>query len=71
MSHTFTVTGVDFASPVYSRLEKSVTAKAYIALFTCTSTSAVHLKLCRGLSSAEFQRALKDLLPGEDALRPL
>ena len=34
------------------------------------STRAVHLKLCRDLSSAQFQRALKDLLPGEDALWP-
>ena len=36
MSDTFAVTGVDFAGPVYSGLKKSVTAKAYIALFTCT-----------------------------------
>ena len=35
------------------------------------STRAVHLTLCRDLSSAQFQRALKDLLPGEDALWPL
>ena len=62
MSDTFAVTGVDFAGPVFFRLKKSVTAKAYIALFTCTSTRAVHLKLCRDLSSAEFQRALKEFI---------
>ena len=62
ISDPFAVTGVDFAGPVYSRLKKSVTAKAYIALFTCTSTRAVHLKLCRDLSSAEFQRAVKEFI---------
>ena len=62
MSDTFAVTGVDFAGPVFFRLKKSVTAKAYIALFTCTDTRAVHLKLCRDLSSAEFQRALKEFI---------
>ena len=62
MSDPFAVTGVDFAGPVYYRVKKSVTAKAYIALFTCTSTRAVHLKLCRDLSSAEFQRALKEFI---------
>ena len=55
MSDPFAVTGVDFAGSVYFRVKKSVTAKAYIALFTCTSARAVHLKLCRDLSSAEFQ----------------
>ena len=59
MSDPFAVTGVDFAGPVYYRVRKSVTAKARIALFTCTSTQTVQLKLCRDLSSAEFQRALK------------
>ena len=62
MSDTFAVTGVDFAGPVFFRLKKCVTAKAYIALFTCTSTRAVHLKLCRDLSSAEFQRALNEFI---------
>ena len=55
MSDPFAVTGVDFTGSVYFRVKKSVTAKAYIALFTCTSARAVHLKLCLDLSSAEFQ----------------
>ena len=59
MSEPFAVTGVGFSGPVNYRVKKSVTAKAYIALFTCTSTRAVHLKLCHDLSCAEFQRALK------------
>ena len=62
MSDPFAVTGVDFARPVYYRVKKSVTAKAYIALFTCTGTQAVHLKLCCDLSCAQFQRALKEFI---------
>ena len=62
MSDPFALTGVDFARPVYYRVKKSVTAKAYIALFTFTGTQAVHLKLCCDLSCAEFQRALKEFI---------
>ena len=60
LSDPFVVTGVDFAGPVCYKITKSSTAKAYIALFTCASTRAVHLKLCRNLSATEFQRALKE-----------
>ena len=60
LSDPFVVMGVDFAGPVYYKITKSSTAKAYIALFTCASTRAVHLKLCRNLSATEFQRALKE-----------
>ena len=49
-----------FAGPVYYKITKSSTTKAYIALFTCASTRAVHLKLCRNLSATEFQRASKE-----------
>ena len=71
LSDPFVVTGVDFEGPVYFKIIKSNTAKAYIALFTCASTRAVHLKLCRNLSATKFQRALKNLLLGEDVPRPL
>ena len=60
LSDPFVVMGVDFAGPVYYKITKSSTAKAYIALFTCASTRAVHLKLCRNLSATEFQRASKE-----------
>ncbi|XP_078361896.1 uncharacterized protein LOC144646227 [Oculina patagonica] len=62
LSNPFTATGVDFAGPVYYKITKSTTSKAYIALFTCASTRAVHLKLCRDLSAEEFQRALKEFV---------
>ena len=38
LSTPFIVTGVDFAGPVYYKVRKSTTAKAYIALFICAST---------------------------------
>lgn len=62
LSDPFAAIGVDFAGPVYYKIKKSATAKAYIALFTCASTRAVHLKLCRDLTAVEFQRALKEFV---------
>ena len=58
----FLVTGVDFAGPIRYRMAKRNVGKAYIALFTCTSTRAVHLKLCKDLTAPEFQRALKEFV---------
>ena len=57
LSDAFSVTGVDFAGRVYHKI-----AKAYIALFTCASTQAVHLKLCCDLTAQECQRALKEFV---------
>ena len=62
LSDPFAVTGVDFAGAMYYKIKKSTTAKAYNALFTCASTRAVHLKLCRDLAATEFQRALKEFV---------
>ena len=62
LSDPFAVTGVDFAGPMYYKIRKSTTAKAYIALFTCASTRAVHLKLCRDLPATDIQRALKEFV---------
>ena len=62
LSDPFAATGVDFPGPVHYKIKKSVTAKAYIALFTCANTRAVHLRLCRDLSAIEFQRGLKEFV---------
>lgn len=58
----FTQVGVDFAGPVYlkdvySRSNKVY--KAYIAIFTCSSSRAVHLELVPDLSTETFLRCLK------------
>ena len=55
----FTHTGLDFAGPLYVRND-SVThsqgegIKAYICLFTCASTRAIHLELTQGLNAETF-----------------
>lgn len=46
----FHATGVDFAGPLLYKSGKHETSKAYVALFTCASTRAVHLRLCKDRS---------------------
>ena len=58
----FSSTGVDFAGPLYYKTRKKTTNKAYIALFTCATTRAVHLKLCKDLTACEFKRTLKEFI---------
>lgn len=57
----FTRVGVDFAGPLYVKdvfSKKGEAKKAYIALFTCATTRAVHLELVPNLSGESFIRAL-------------
>ena len=57
----FTRVGVDFAGPVYVKdvySKKVEMNKAYIALFTCATTRAVHLELVPNLRAESFTRAL-------------
>lgn len=53
---TFNVIGVDFASPLYVK-ERAVQVKAYIVLFTCAVTRAVHLELVSDMTTESFLRA--------------
>ena len=62
MTDPFACTGVDFAGPIAYRVNKREVGKAYIALFTCATTRAVHLKVCKDLTGEEFQRALKEFV---------
>ena len=39
-----------------------VPEKCYVALLTCATTRAVHLKLCRDATAHEFQLALKEFV---------
>ena len=50
----FLVVGIDFAEPILYKRTAKETVKAHIALFTCSSTLAVHLKLTPDLSAPEF-----------------
>lgn len=57
-SPPFEITGVDFAGPLYVKTQNVMT-KAYIALFTCAVTRAVHLELVSDMSTENFLLALK------------
>ena len=60
LTEPFAVTGVDFAGPLLYRSEQKTTEKAYIILYTCASTRAVHLKIVKGMGVADFQRSFKE-----------
>jgi len=61
ISRPFAVTGVDFAGPLIIRsgLRRISGIKAWISLFVCFSTRAVHLEVVKGLDSAAFVAALR------------
>lgn len=60
-SKPFTVTGVDYAGPVYIKAvhKRAAPTKAYISVFVCFSTKAVHLELVGDLSTPAFLAALR------------
>ena len=65
-SPPFNNTGLDFAGPLdLYAMEKPVgnadshTIKAYVCLFTCTSTRGVHLELTKELSASVFLQAFR------------
>ena len=60
VTEPFAVTGVDFAGPLLYRSEQNTIEKAYIILYTCVSTRAVHLKVVKGMGVADFQRSFKE-----------
>lgn len=51
----FEVTGVDLAGPIFLKNQQ----KAWICIFTCAVTRAVHLELISSLSTDDFLQALK------------
>ena len=62
ISRPFTTTGVDFAGPLTLKASKgrcNKTTKAWVALFICFSTRAIHLELVSELSVEAFIAALK------------
>ncbi|XP_055613513.1 uncharacterized protein LOC129759956 [Uranotaenia lowii] len=60
-SRPFASTRIDYCGPVFvkSPNRKSAPTKAYIALFVCFSTKAVHIELVGDLSTASFLSALQ------------
>ncbi|XP_062715275.1 uncharacterized protein LOC134291498 [Aedes albopictus] len=60
VSRPFTKTGVDYFGPVYIRpVPRRPAVKAYVALFICMCTKAVHLELVSDLSTERFLQALR------------
>lgn len=58
----FTHVGLDFAGPLFineGNSDQGDSKKVYICLFTCASTRAVHLELCRSLNVQEFLLAFR------------
>lgn len=61
-ARAFLNSGVDFAGPIQILTTKgrgARTSKAYIAIFVCLATKAIHLELVSDLSSAAFISAFK------------
>jgi len=54
----FTNTGVDFAGPLYAKMPDEST-KAYVCLFTCATTHAIHLELTNSLGAPQFIQAFR------------
>lgn len=62
VSKPFSSSGVDFAGPCYlksSKLRNATLVKAYIAIFVCTVTKAIHIELVSELSTNAFMAAFK------------
>ncbi|XP_062533848.1 uncharacterized protein LOC134202877 [Armigeres subalbatus] len=61
-SYPFLNTGVDFCGPIYIRQHNkrsTVTYKAYVAVFVCFATRAIHLELVGDLTADAFIAALQ------------
>nr|XP_049466974.1 uncharacterized protein LOC125908321 [Anopheles coluzzii] len=60
----FSVCGVDYCGPIYIKqtIRNRSPIKAYIAIFVCFSTRAVHIELVGDLTSTAFINALRRLI---------
>lgn len=60
VSRPFLRTGVDYFGPLYVRpAPRRPVVKAYVAIFVCMSTKAVHMELVSDLSTDRFLQALR------------
>lgn len=60
-SRPFSVTGIDYWGPIQVQAphRRAAPRKAYVAIFVCFCTKAVHLELVSDLSTAKFIQALR------------
>ncbi|XP_064621089.1 uncharacterized protein LOC135483944 [Lineus longissimus] len=62
MSLPFTHIGLDYAGPLYVKMSRDETTKAYILIFTCMVTRGVHLELTPDLTTEEFMAGLQRMM---------
>ena len=55
----FEVIGVDFAGPIKFRKSNKAEAKAYLCIFACSLSRAIHLERLRNLETSTFIMCLK------------
>ena len=55
----FSVTGVDFAGPLFVRNSDNSKIKVYLCLFTCASTRAVHIEIIPNMTESAFILAFR------------
>ena len=58
----FEVLGVDFAGPIRYRTKENNPKKAYLVLYGCSLTRAVHLEVLQSLELNDFLHSLKRLI---------
>ena len=61
-STAFEVVGVDFAGPIKYRKSPRVEGKAYLVLYACNLSRALHLEIVPNLETATFLGSLKRLV---------
>ena len=58
----FEVIGTDYAGTIYFKTKKKSELKAYILLFSCSVTRALHIELGSNITTAEFIKSFKRLM---------
>ena len=62
ISGAFEVIGTDFAGPILYKLRNKREGKAYLVIFSCSLSRAVHLELATNLETTTFLSCLKRLI---------
>ena len=62
ISGAFEVIGTDFAGPILYKLRNKKEGKAYIVIFSCSLSRAVHLELVTNLVTTKFLPCLRRLI---------
>jgi len=58
-TRAFTNVGIDYGGPFSIKLTRNKSCKAYVCIFVCMATKAIHIELVSDLSTPAFLNALK------------